>query len=110
MKADLHFSRTLSAEMRSRDIKPAALAREIGLSHVAVGNWLKEEKPSIPDAYQLLRLARHFNVSMEYLLTGDTSKPAVQTQATGVSRGQIKQLKQRILDAVAAAFSEVEKI
>lgn len=93
--------------MHQRGLKPAALAREIGLSHVAVGNWLKDEKPSIPDAYQLLKLAKHFGVTMEWLLTGEEPsgvQPSQLSSPPRLTRVEIDSVRKeidRMLSALA---------
>lgn len=63
----LSFGERLSGLMRERKMKPATLAREIGISHVAVKNYLEGR---VPDTRSLFQLSRYFGVSMEYLLNG----------------------------------------
>jgi CheY-like chemotaxis protein len=54
--------------MTKRGLIPASLARELGISHVAVKNYLEGR---IPDSRRLPQLAQYFDVSMEYLLSGE---------------------------------------
>ncbi|MEO6052590.1 MAG: histidine kinase dimerization/phospho-acceptor domain-containing protein, partial [Chthoniobacterales bacterium] len=76
------FSRRLEQLMRGKHLKPAALAREIGISHVAVKNYLEGR---IPDTKLLYQLARFFGVSMEYLLTGTVTVDAAKDSVPGIS-------------------------
>ena len=59
---------------KSAKLRNADLARIAEVSPVAVGKWFSAGQ--IPKAEQLLKLARHFQVSMEWLLCGHPeSKP-----------------------------------
>ncbi|MEO8205681.1 MAG: helix-turn-helix domain-containing protein, partial [Chthoniobacterales bacterium] len=69
VKESTCFSGRLNQLMRQRHLKPAMLAREVGISHVAVKNYLEGR---IPDTKLLYQLAKFFGVTMEYLLTGET--------------------------------------
>lgn len=66
-KAPSSFAERLRQLMRMANLKPAALARDLGLSHVAVKNYLEGR---VPETRALYQLSRHFGVSMEYLLNG----------------------------------------
>jgi transcriptional regulator with XRE-family HTH domain len=54
--------------MEQRGLNNTQLAREIGTSHVAVGNFLDGQ---LPKSEHLYRLAKFFDVSMEWLLGMD---------------------------------------
>ncbi len=62
------FANRLHDLMTKRGLIPASLARELGISHVAVKNYLEGR---IPDSRRLPQLAQYFDVSMEYLLSGE---------------------------------------
>ena len=53
--------------MAARGINNVELGRALGVSHVAVGNYLKESG-QLPRADGLARIAEYFGVSMESLL------------------------------------------
>ena len=53
--------------MAARGVNNVELARSLGVSHVAVGNYLKEPG-QLPRADGLARIAEYFGVSMESLL------------------------------------------
>jgi len=57
--------------MAERKVNNAALAREIGLSHVAIGNYLKDQLPRSDGLY---RLAQYFGVTMESFFDPNASK------------------------------------
>ena len=54
--------------MQARELSPSRVAREIGVSHVAVGNFIKGQ---VPKSEHLLALSKLFDTSMESLLTGE---------------------------------------
>jgi len=54
--------------MAEHDIRPLPLSREVGLSHVSIGNFLKGQEPKYANAELL---ARFFGVRIEWLLRGD---------------------------------------
>ena len=70
MKEKLHFSETLKKLMEKSPISNPALGRAIGVSHVAIGNFLSGQ---LPKSEHLYGLARFFGVSTDYLLTGKDS-------------------------------------
>ncbi|MEO8207052.1 MAG: response regulator [Chthoniobacterales bacterium] len=80
------FSTRLNQLMRRRHLKAAALAREIGISHVAVKNYLEGR---IPDTKLLFQLAKYFGVSMEYLLTGSFLDPESATSSPPEARREL---------------------
>jgi len=68
VKENLQFAKVLKSLLEQRKLKPFALAKEIGVSHVAIGNFLAGQ---LPKSEHLLSLARFFDVQMEFLLTGE---------------------------------------
>lgn len=75
--------------MTQRGLSKAQLARELGVSNAHVANWLNGQ---LPRADQLLLIATHFGVSMEYILTG-TGQQQSQRIATPSESGTIKAAK-----------------
>ncbi len=61
------FAQNLAQLLQMKGLRAADLARELGLSHVAIGNYLKGL--SLPDGSILFDLARFFAVSMEDLFS-----------------------------------------
>lgn len=66
------FSVRLRKLMDERNLRPASLARAVGMSHVAMKNYLEGR---VPDTRSLYQLSRYFGVSMEYLLRGESASP-----------------------------------
>ena len=61
-----------------KDIKPTAAVKEIGITGPAVNRW---KNGSMPNDVTLMKIANYFDVSMEYLKTGqepetEKSQPA----------------------------------
>lgn len=66
---------TLSNE---RKISQKELSEYLGLaSPVVFANWRRRD--SMPDADTAVKIARFFGVTVEYLVTGETSNPLQQT-------------------------------
>lgn len=68
LKEFLQFPERLRRLMDEREVNNAQLARAIGLSHVAVGNFLDGQ---LPKSEHLYRLAKFFDVPMEYFLEAE---------------------------------------
>ena len=64
----------------------AHFARELGVSNAHVANWLNGQ---MPRADQLLLIARFFQTTMEYLLTGSGPAPP----RAPAESGSIRELK-----------------
>ena len=73
MKEKLHFQDRLSEVMFKRNkMKASQLGREVGLSHVTIGNYLVGRPPK---SEHLVKIARFFSVSTDWLL-GLEGQPA----------------------------------
>jgi len=57
--------------MAARGVNNVELGRALGVSHVAIGNYLKEPG-QLPRADGLARIAEYFGVTMESLLRPQT--------------------------------------
>lgn len=66
--------------MSDRRLGNAALAKAVGISHVAIGNYLDGR---LPRAEELLALADHFGVSTDYLLGRDGVAPRLPAVPAG---------------------------
>lgn len=51
-----------------KKIKPNPLGKELGISSGSITNW---KNGKLPNGENLLKLANYFNVSVDYLLTGN---------------------------------------
>lgn len=63
------FRLNLKTLREERRISQAVLAKELGVAQSAVGNW--ESGARSPDAATLLKIANYFDVTVDYLLTGE---------------------------------------
>ena len=66
--------------MKRKGVRAIDLAGTLGLSHPAIGKWLKG---TIPNGKELMKLSRVFNVTMEYLLTGGGTVDSMMMQEVG---------------------------
>jgi transcriptional regulator with XRE-family HTH domain len=64
---------------RENSVSAFAVAKELGLSHVALGNFLKGQEPKSKHLYAL---ANYFDVNMSWLLTGLGPKELIQADLT----------------------------
>lgn len=68
---NVDFADRLQHLLKSDGISKSQLAEKVGVSPTAIGNYCTGR---IPKADELLRIARTFNVSMEWLLTGESRR------------------------------------
>lgn len=66
----MEFYERLTKLMNERGLSQGKLEKELGFSNGSVSKWAK----SMPNAERLGKLANYFNVSVEYLATGEESK------------------------------------
>ena len=66
----MDFYERLTKLMNERGLSQGKLEKELGFSNGSVSKWSK----SMPNADRLNKLANYFNVSVEYLATGEESK------------------------------------
>ena len=91
--------------MGARGVNNVELGRAIGVSHVAIGNYLKEPG-QLPRADGLARLAEYFGVSMESLLRPSPSpnrikeEPVENWQARALAAERKLELVRTALDAL----------
>ena len=76
------FAKKLRKLIDDRDLSDSAVARAIGVASQAIGRWTTNKsdiKPGQPlrrpTSSQMLKLARYFAVSMEYLSDDDMDEP-----------------------------------
>jgi transcriptional regulator with XRE-family HTH domain len=69
---NVHFGAALTRVLDKKALNDAQLARAVGCTPTAIGNY---KNGRVPRAEELYRIARFFSVSMESLLTG-TAQPS----------------------------------
>jgi phage repressor protein C with HTH and peptisase S24 domain len=72
----MSFSQRLALKIKEHRFNNATLAKEIGVSRPSIGNWLNEA--SAPEGKHLFALSKALNVSVNWLLTGETEIIQVQ--------------------------------
>lgn len=92
--------------MGQRGITKAQLARELEVTNAHVANWLSGQ---MPRGDQLLLIARHFNTTIEYLLTGEGPAPAPAPTEFANLR-QIKAEAERLAGLLGQAETSLSKL
>ena len=72
------FQERLSELLLQRGIKPYRLSKEIGVSEGLISNWRSGERRPAMD--NIIKLARYFKVSADYLLGIDLSGDPLKDQ------------------------------
>lgn len=83
MDAPVQFEARLRQEMEKQNISASALAKQIGVSHVTISNYLAGD---LPKSKHLLALSKVFGVRMEFLLTGQNPPDLVAAAAAFEAR------------------------
>jgi transcriptional regulator with XRE-family HTH domain len=90
--------------MADRRLGNAALAKAVGISHVAVGNYLDGR---LPRAEELLAIADHFGVSTDYLLGRDSAMSRGASPPADVPAGSTPGIPPGSLAAALAGLDEI---
>lgn len=78
-----------------KDIKQEVLAKEIGVKQTTISNW--ESGAREPDIQSLIKLAKYFNVSVDYLIGNDTQN---RNFANEIKKTYKNMNKEKMLDIV----------
>lgn len=70
---ELNFGERVELLLKEKNVKPFDFYKGIGIVPQAFYDWKK--KGQVPNAKSALKVARYLGVSVEYLLTGETSNP-----------------------------------
>jgi transcriptional regulator with XRE-family HTH domain len=68
----MNFSHRFEILVRESPLNQKALAAQLGVTESAIVNY---KSGRTPKAEELLRIAQHFGVTMEFLLTGSGASP-----------------------------------
>ena len=82
-----------------RGVAPTTVCREIGLSNAAFSCWTDD---SIPRKTTLLKIAKYFNVSVDYLLGKEDAIPSDTTGFTVADQSNVKMIP--IYETVSAGL------
>lgn len=103
----LSFHGRLDGLISQRGVSNGTVGSAVGVSHVQIGKYRKEQMPA---GDVLWKLARYFGVTMEWLLTGKNSDLGglffaedpvpYKTGKTSISKADITAAKKRITEAL----------
>ncbi|HBL81430.1 MAG TPA: hypothetical protein DD391_02335 [Clostridiales bacterium] len=89
----MNFSQRLQEIMKNNGITKFKLSKQLNVSPSTVANWLNGE--SRPNIERIRQIAEFFNVSADFLLTGNNAS----SQQMPVSNESFEQLERILLDA-----------
>ncbi len=73
----MDFHSRLKEEIEFADMRYKELAEKSGVPERALYNYVASKKPSMPPADVAVKIANALGVTVEYLVTGKDSKPAI---------------------------------
>lgn len=94
---ELNFGERVELLLKEKDVKPSDFYKGIGIVPQAFYDWKK--KRQVPNAKSALKVAKYFGVSVEYLLTGETTNPL---------QAKVEELQER-LRKISAYVTELTK-
>lgn len=65
----MKFSKILNALMEKNKLNAKMLSQSTGIPRTTISEWLGDRMPKL--GKDIVNLAKYFNVSLDYLLTGD---------------------------------------
>jgi len=71
--SELNFGLRVENLLKERNVKPAVFYDNIGIVPQLFYDWKKRSQA--PNARTALKVAQYFGVTVEYLLTGETTNP-----------------------------------
>lgn len=92
-----NFGDRVEQLLKKNNVKPFDFYRGIGIVPQAFYDWKK--KGQIPNARSALKIARYFGVTVEYLVTGETTNPL---------QAKVDELHER-LQKIQAYVNEITK-
>lgn len=100
------FSKRLLVCMEKSGISKAQMARELGVSNAHVANWIAGQ---LPRAEQILTIAERFGVTIEWLIRGNGSPPAI-SQSDNCSIKQAKAEAENLARLLGEAESSIRRL
>lgn len=86
-----------------KDIKPTAAVKEIGITGPAVNRW---KNGSMPNDVTLMKIANYFDVSMEYLKTGQEPETKKDQPVGNADKLDDSRVKQQLIDYLDSLSEE----
>lgn len=91
------------------DLKQKDLAQKLGVSTGAVGLW--ELNKRVPDYTMLLKLAKEFNVTVDYLLTNKQDNEIIILGRNGdYKKFTLSEKDLKSIETLAESLSEIDKL
>jgi transcriptional regulator with XRE-family HTH domain len=104
----MNFSRRFKRLRESRGWTQEDAAERLGVSRPTIAGYESEEKNRIPRQETLHKIAKLFNVSIDYLLSG-SDKPMINDQAKSAVMEAYDRLpleKKKLIDDMIKALNE----
>ena len=70
------FWETFYSLCQNNDEKPLNVVKKLSVAHGSITNW---KKVTVPNGKTLQKIADYFNVSVDYLLTGQKETPTAES-------------------------------
>lgn len=77
------FYEQLEKLCQKHNIKPSNVVEQLGMSKGTMSNW---KKGGTPSGEAVVRFAKHFNVSTDYLLLGKETEDSIVSIESAISR------------------------
>lgn len=99
------FFDNLTKLCEEHGIKPTPLVKSLGMSSGSIKNW-KEGK--LPSGESLMRFSEYFNVSIDYLLTGEEKSNDKSNYLSSEDRELLKMIHELPADVRAEIKGEIK--
>lgn len=90
-----------------KGLKPTPTLKECGISAGTATNWIKK-RDVIPDGKTIIKLAKHLNVSTDYLLLG--KEPTIPTEYQSIisSYNTLSDINKELLNEIITSMIEIQ--
>ena len=93
--------------MKQREVNALTLSKAVGISHVAVGNYLKGQSPK---SDHLIAIADFFGVSTDSMLGRSGKYPELQPQVMVLNDAPKKERVQKLLSQIDELSRQLEML
>jgi transcriptional regulator with XRE-family HTH domain len=107
---NVHFADALNRLMRAKNIDNASLARAVGVTPTAVGNYLDGR---LPRSEHLMAIAQYFGVKMETLLSFQSQSQSQQfsrlmeSTPEGITRRDLEEFRSAMNTAIDRLLKKI---
>ena len=98
------FAEILASLLEQKGIKKADLSRELSIPDQTVRNWFGRE--SLPVVDVALKIAKFFNVSVEYLMTGKDASFSFKPEPSKIEKrfSMLTESQKKVVEAVIDSY------